>query len=120
MMVKMLMKGEDGATTDKQQWLLMFTNLLHLRQEILPDHRRGGWRVRKAKNKDRNRLAVAMLLDSDLLQRRSNTCRQDCRRQFRMNNEVFMWVVFGVREYATHFIARKTALDYGPSHQFFF
>jgi hypothetical protein len=58
------MKEEADAAIDRQQRMLIFTNLIRLGQQINADPRRGGSRVGMA-NKDRHRFADAMLLDSD-------------------------------------------------------
>jgi hypothetical protein len=65
MMMHMLMKDEVGATADKQQRLLILTNLIRIRHQILTGPRRGGSRVGEAKNKDWHRLVFTMLLDSN-------------------------------------------------------
>jgi hypothetical protein len=55
MMVQLFMREEANGTSERQQQLLMLTNLLRLRQHVLVVPRCGVSRVGKAPNKDRHR-----------------------------------------------------------------
>jgi hypothetical protein len=58
--------------------------------------RQGGSRVGKAKNKNRHRLAGAILLDSDYFAEDAANTSKEFRRRFWMNKKTFMKIVFGV------------------------
>jgi hypothetical protein len=73
--------------------------------DIVP--RRGGSVPGKAPNKNRQRDAGALLLYSDYFADDAiNTLKEFCRR-FRMNKDLFMKIVQGVREYDDYFKCKK-------------
>jgi hypothetical protein len=59
--------------------------------------RRGGSRVGNTKNKNRHRLARALLLDSYYFAEDAANTPKEFRYSFRMNKQTFMKIVFGVR-----------------------
>jgi hypothetical protein len=79
--------------------MMVLTALMRYREQLLAVSRRGGSRVGKAKNKNRHRLAGALLLDSDYFADDATNTPKEFRRCFRINKEMFVKIVFGVREY---------------------
>ncbi|XP_051202621.1 uncharacterized protein [Lolium perenne] len=86
----------------------MLANVIRLCQHPLAVSapRRGGSRVGKAQNKDMHRQAGALLLDSEYFTDNATHMTKDFRRRF-TNNELFMKIVFGLREYGTYFMCKK-------------
>jgi hypothetical protein len=85
-----------------------FVFLLQLRQQmdnVVP--RRGGSVPGKAPNKNRSRDAGALLLYSDYFADNVINTLKEFRRRFRMNKELFMKIVQGVREYDDYFKYKK-------------
>jgi hypothetical protein len=107
MMMELLTKEEANAAADLEHRLVILAALLWLREQVNAVPRRGGSRVGKARNKDRHRLAGAMLLDSDYFTDDATHTLKDFRRQFRMNKELFMRIVFSVWEYNDYFMCKK-------------
>jgi hypothetical protein len=73
--------------------------MLNSREQLTTVPCRGGSRVGKAKNKNQQRLAGALLLYSDYFAEDATNTPKEFRRCVRMNKEIFMKIVFGVREY---------------------
>jgi hypothetical protein len=96
MMMEFLMQDEADSAADHEQRMMALTALLRYQEKLLVVPRRGCLRVGKAKNKNRHRLAGALLLDSDyFLDDAANTPREFwC--YFPINEETFMNIVFGV------------------------
>jgi hypothetical protein len=69
--------------------------------------RQGGSVRGKAPNKDRSRNASALLLYSDYFADNAINTPKEFRRHFRMNKELFMKIVQGVREYDDYFKYKK-------------
>jgi hypothetical protein len=76
---------------------MVLTALLEEQLLIVP--RRGGSWAGKAKNKNRHRLVGALLLDSDYIADDTENTPKEFPSRFWMNKELFMKIVFGVREY---------------------
>jgi hypothetical protein len=85
MMMELLM--QDEAPANQEHRLMVLT--------AIP--RQGGLRVGKAKNNNRHRLAGALLLDSDYFADEVANNPTEFGRRFRMNKELFMKIMFGVR-----------------------
>jgi hypothetical protein len=66
MMMELLTQDKVDAAADQEQRMMVLTALLRY-QELIAARRCGGSRVGKAPNKDRHRLAGALLLDSTTL-----------------------------------------------------
>jgi hypothetical protein len=99
--MEVLQEDEAEAAAHLQRCNMGFGFLLQVRQQlndVVP--RRGSSRPGKAANKNRHRDAGAMLLHS------SNTPKKFWRR-FRMNKDLFMKIVQGVREYDDYFKYKK-------------
>jgi hypothetical protein len=85
-----------------------FAFLLQLRQQmdtVVP--RRGGSVPRKAPNKNHQRDAGALLLYSNYFADNAINTSKEFRRQFRMNQELLIKIVQGVREYDDYFKYKK-------------
>jgi hypothetical protein len=65
MMMELMMQDEADTAVDHQQRMMLLAALLRYREQLLAEPRLSGSRVGKAKNKNRQRLASALLLDSD-------------------------------------------------------
>jgi hypothetical protein len=113
MIAQLFMQEEANSTSERQQQLLMLANLLRLRQHLLAISvpRRGSSRVGKALNKDRHRQADALLLDSDYFADDATHTPKDFRRLFRINKNLFMKILFRVREYDTYFMCKQENID---------
>jgi hypothetical protein len=61
--------------------------------------RHGGPRVRRRKTKDGQQMVGALIAEADYFFDDSGHTTKDFRRRFRMNKELFMHIVYGVREY---------------------
>jgi hypothetical protein len=64
-------------------------------------------RVGKMGNKERHRQAGALLLDSNYFADDATHTPKDFLRWFRMNKDLFMLIVFGVREYDDYFMCKQ-------------
>jgi hypothetical protein len=98
MMMEPLMQGE-AAAADQEQGMMILTALLRYQEQLATIPYRGGLRVGKAKNKNQHRLAGALLLDSDYFVDDAENTPKKFPCCFKMNKELFMKIVFGVREY---------------------
>jgi hypothetical protein len=86
-----------------------FAVLLQLRQQKMENavtHRGGSVRG-KALNKDHSRNAGALLLYTDYFADNAINTPKEFRRCFRMNKDLFMKIVQGVREYGDYFKYKK-------------
>ncbi|KAK1618039.1 hypothetical protein QYE76_023556 [Lolium multiflorum] len=77
-----------------------------VRQPFFVVPRRGGSKPDK-RNINRHREAGAMLLDADYFNDGATHSPKEFRRRFRMNKDLFLKIVHGVREYDTYFMAKK-------------
>jgi hypothetical protein len=109
MLAQLFMEVENTAAVRRHQHQLMLASVLRLRQPIvaLAAPRRGGSRVGKKKNKEHHRQAEALLLDSDYFSDDATHTPKDFQRQLRMNKDMFMKIVFGVREYDDYFMCKQ-------------
>jgi hypothetical protein len=105
-MMELLMQDKTDVVVDHEQRMMVLTALLCYREQLLTVPRRGGSRVGKAKNKNRHRLAGALLLDSDYFAKDAANTPKEFRHHFLMNKETFMKIVFGVREYDAYFMCK--------------
>jgi hypothetical protein len=103
MMMEMLMQDIANAAVDHEQRMMVLTALL--RYLLVVPHQ-GGLRVGKAKNKNRHRLAGAFLLGLDYFADDAANTPKEFWRHFWMNKEIFMKIVFGVREYDDYFMCK--------------
>jgi hypothetical protein len=109
LMMEVLQDDEAEAAAHLQRWNMGFAVLPQLRQQQMENvvPRLGGSVRGKAPNKDHNRNADALLLyyyyfaDNAI-----NTPKEFCR-YFRMNKDLFMKIVQGVREYDDYFKYKK-------------
>jgi hypothetical protein len=88
------------AAAHLQHWNMGFAFLMQLRQQmnnVVP--RRGGLVPGKAPNKNRRRDADALLLHSDYFADDATNTPKEFWWRFRMNKDLFMKIVQGVREY---------------------
>jgi hypothetical protein len=101
LMMEVMQEDEAEAAAHLQRSNMGFAFLLQLRQHMentVPPPP-GGSVPRKAPNKNHSRNIGALLLYSDYFADNAiNTPKKFCRR-FRMNEEFFMKIVQGVREY---------------------
>jgi hypothetical protein len=86
-----------------------FAVLLQLRQQQMENTvpRRDGSVRGKAPNKDHSRNAGALLLYFDYFTDNAINTPKEFRRWFRMNKELFIKIVQGVREYDDYFKYKK-------------
>jgi hypothetical protein len=73
--------------------------------------RRGGSKPGKRKNVYRHRQVGAMLLDADYFADDVTHSPKEFRSRFRMNKDLFMKIVFGVREYDDYFMIKQDCTD---------
>jgi hypothetical protein len=90
-----------------------FAILLQLRQQQMENAvpRRGGSVCGKAPNKYRSRNAGALLLYSDYFADNAINTPKEFHWRFRMNKELFMKIVQGVREYDDYFKYKKDCTE---------
>jgi hypothetical protein len=108
LMTEVLQDDEAEAATHLQCWNMCFAFLLQLRQQMndaVP--RRGGSVPANAPNKNRQRDASALLLHSDYFADDAINTPKEFHWRFRMNKELFMTIVQGVREYDDYFKYKK-------------
>jgi hypothetical protein len=96
MMMELLMEDEADTTTNQEQQMMVLNALLHYQDNSPPSLARGGSRVGKAKNKNRHRLACALLLDSDYFVEDAANTHKEFRHCYQMNKEFFIKIVFGI------------------------
>ncbi|KAK1669836.1 hypothetical protein QYE76_057995 [Lolium multiflorum] len=107
MMVQLFTEEHKSQAVRRQQQKLILTNILRVRQPFFVVPRRGGSKPGKRKNINRHREAGAMLLDADYFNDDATHSPKDFWRWFRMNKDLFLKIVQGVREYHTYFMAKK-------------
>jgi hypothetical protein len=101
MLVQLFMQEENTTAVRRQQQNhLILTSPLRVRQPFLVVPRRGGSRPGKRRNIDRHCQAGAMLLECYYFAADASLSPKKFRRRFRMNKNLFMKIVFGVREYS--------------------
>jgi hypothetical protein len=82
-------------------------SMMRVRQPFFIVPRRGGSKPGKRRNINRHREAGAMLLDADYFNDDATHSPKEFRRRFRMNKDLFLKIVHGVREYDTYFMTKK-------------
>jgi hypothetical protein len=100
LMMELMQEDEAEAAAHLQRWNMGFAFLLQLRQQMenaVPH--RGGSVPRKASNKNRSRDTGALLVYSDYFADNAINTPKEFHRRFRINKELFMKIVQGVREY---------------------
>jgi hypothetical protein len=97
---------DEAAAADQEQWMMVMTALLRYREQLAAVPRRGGSRVGKAKNKNRHRLAGALLLELDYFAEDAANNLKKFWRHFWMNKKTFIKIVFGVQEYGSYFMSK--------------
>jgi hypothetical protein len=83
--------------------MMVLTALLRYRELHTAARRRGGSRIGKAPNKDRHPLVGALLLDSTI-RRTQQIAPKNFGGTFGLTKELFMRIVFDVREYDDNFM----------------
>jgi hypothetical protein len=108
-MMEVLQEDEAEAAAHLHRWNMGFAIQLQLRQQQMENAvpRRGGSVRGKAPNKDRSRNAGALLMYSDYFADNAINTSKEFRRCFRMNKDLFMKIVQGVREYDEYFKYKK-------------
>ncbi|XP_051190706.1 uncharacterized protein [Lolium perenne] len=81
--------------------------MLRVRQPFFVVPRRGGSKPGKRRNINRHREAGAMLLDADNFNDDATHSLKEFRRRFRMNKELFLKIVHGIKEYDKYFMSKK-------------
>jgi hypothetical protein len=109
LMMEVMQEDEAEAAAHLQRWNMGSAFLFQLRQQQMANvvPRRGGSVCGKAPNKDRSRNAGALLLYSDYFADNAINTPKEFRRRFRMNKDLFMKIVQGVREYDDYFKYKK-------------
>jgi hypothetical protein len=105
MMMEPLMQDE-AAAVDQEQRMMILTALLRYQEQLATIPCWVGLRVGKAKNKNHHRLAGALFLDSDYFADDAENTPKKFPCRFQMNKELFMKIVFGVREYDHYFMCK--------------
>lgn len=85
-------------------------NMLRVRQPFFVVPRRGGSKPGKRRNINRHRQAGTMLLDVDYFNDDATHSPKEFRRRFRMNKELFLKIVHGVKEYDKYFMAKQDCI----------
>ena len=106
-LMQLVIEEENASAVRRQQEQVILVTLLCLRQPILVVPRRSGSRPGKRRNKERHHQTGTMLLDSDYFADNATHTPKEFRRRFRMNKDMFMKIVFGVREYDDYFMCTK-------------
>jgi hypothetical protein len=107
---------DEAAAIDQEQWMMVLTALLLYREQLDAVPRWCDSRVGKAKNKNRHRLAGALLLESDYFAEDAANNLKKFWRHFWMNEKTFIKIVLDVREYDNYSWASQIARDYMGSH----
>jgi hypothetical protein len=109
LMMEVMQEDEVEAVAHLQRWNMGFAFLLQLRQwmeNTVP--RRDGLVRGKVPNKDCSRNVGALLLYSDYFTDNAINTPKKFYRRFRMNKDLFMKIVQGVREYDDYFKYKKS------------
>jgi hypothetical protein len=111
-MVQQLMEEEAEAKAESKKWLLLILSLLHIRARLQP-LRIGGSTKGKSKNIDGHRKAGALMLKDDYFRGKPTHGPKTFWRCFWMNKELFMKIVFAVREHDDYLKLKRdfTGLD---------
>ncbi|XP_071685171.1 uncharacterized protein [Lolium perenne] len=107
MMVQLFTKEQNAQAVRRQQQQLILTTMLRVRQPFFVVPRRGGSKPDKRRNINRHRQAGVMLLDADYFNNDATHLPKEFWRWFRMNKELFLKIVHGVREYDKYFMAKQ-------------
>ncbi|KAK1653322.1 hypothetical protein QYE76_071127 [Lolium multiflorum] len=107
MMVQLFTEEQNAQVVRRQQQQLILTNMLRVRQPFFVVPRRGGSKPGKRRNINRHHEASAMLLDADYFNDDATHSPKEFRGRFRMNKDLFLKIVHGVREYDRYFMAKK-------------
>jgi hypothetical protein len=109
LMMEVMQEDEAEATAHLQRWSMGFAFLLQLRKQQMENTvpRQGGSVRGKTPNKNRSRNTGALLLYSDYFAENIINTPKEFRRRFRMNKDLFMKIVQGVREYDDYFKYNK-------------
>ncbi|KAK1631217.1 hypothetical protein QYE76_005532 [Lolium multiflorum] len=86
---------------------LILTSLPRVRHPLFAMPRRGGSNSGKRRNINRHRQAGGMLLDADYFADDVTHSPKEFRRRFMMNKDLFMKIVYGVREYDEYFMDKQ-------------
>jgi hypothetical protein len=102
-------EAEAEAAAHLQRWNMGFAFLLQLWQQQMENTvpRRGGLVRGKTPNKDRSRNTGALLLYSDYFADNAINTPKEFYRRFRMNKDLFIKIVQGMREYDDYFKYKK-------------
>src|SRR5664279_3084215 len=98
-----MLQAHAAATTMVEEHLSIVTCLVGLLAEINAAPRVGGSRPGRRRNKDRQRMEGHLMLMADYFNDDPTHGPKEFRWRFRMNKDVFMRIVMGVREYADYF-----------------
>nr|XP_051190903.1 uncharacterized protein LOC127304246 [Lolium perenne] len=112
MMVQLFTEEQNAAAVRRQQQQLIPTSFLCIRQPLFGVPRRGGSKPGKRRNVSRHRQAGAMLLDVDYFVDDVSHSPKEFRRRIRINKDMFMKIVFGVREYEDYFMIKQYCTRY--------
>jgi hypothetical protein len=83
------------------------TSFLRVRQPFVVVPRHGGSRPCKRRNVDLHRQASSMLLECDYFADDATHSSKEFRRRFRMNKDMFMKILFGVRDYDDYYMSKQ-------------
>ncbi|XP_051190436.1 uncharacterized protein [Lolium perenne] len=111
MMMQLFTEEQNAQAVRRQHQQLILTNMLRVCQPFFVVPRRGGSKPVKRRNINRHREASAMLLDADYFNDDATHSPKEFRRRFRMNKDLFLKIVHGVREYDTYFMTKKDCTD---------
>jgi hypothetical protein len=98
MVLHLLVQEEEDIAADEEEKVLIMAALLCLRAKINAPPR-WGCSIPWKKKKDRQRMHGAIMLESDYFADNAIHTPLEFRRRFRMNKELIMEIVVGVREY---------------------
>ncbi|XP_071683714.1 uncharacterized protein [Lolium perenne] len=93
--------------SDDEMMVQLFTEEQNAQAPFFVVPRRGGSKPGKRRNINMHREAGAMLLDADYFNDDTTHSPKEFRHRFRMNKDLFLKIVHGVREYTTYFMAKK-------------
>jgi hypothetical protein len=107
MMVQLFMEEQNAEVVRRQHQQLIMTSMLRVRRPFFIVPRHGGSKPGKRRNINRHRQAGAMLLDADYFNDDATHSPKEFQHRFRMNKELFLKIVYGVREYDNYFMAKQ-------------
>jgi hypothetical protein len=111
-MMEVLQEDEVEAAAHLQCWPMGFAFLMQLRPQLnnaVPH--RGGSRPGKLANKNRYRDSGAMMLHSDYFDDYATNTPKEFWQRFKMNKQLFMKIVQGVREHDDYFKYKKDCTE---------